>query len=97
MLFQRVHRPIGQIGRWGHDGHIAAFGLQKLCNDAAHVVVIIIVDHDLTARECAGHNVVWRKDRHRGVHSERNDMLATDPIAAPCAPRGDADVFKPEL
>ncbi|MPL80185.1 hypothetical protein SDC9_26081 [bioreactor metagenome] len=96
-LFERVQRPVRDIGRGGDKGDAAAGLGQQLGHHPAHVIMVIVEDHHRALRQAPGHDVVRREDRHRRIGGHRHDMLTRDAIGAPMRPGRDADILEAEV
>ena len=97
MLLQRVYGQFADIGGGRHKRDSTPFLDQQLSHDAAHVVMVIVINHDMTSWRRAIHQIIRREHWHGRIRGKWHDMLARNAVASPLSTRRDADILEPEF
>src|SRR5690348_4435006 len=95
---QRVDGPGRHLGGGRHDLYVEALVSQQFRDDAAQVVMVVVVhDHAGTRGPRPGHDVVRGEQAGAGLDGDRLDVPAGDAISPPRRAGGDGDVLELEL
>ena len=95
VLLHRVHRPLGHARGRRHKRHATAGAAQQLGQDAAHVVVVVVVEQDVVAvGQRAVDQIVRREHGHRVVERHRRRVPAGGDVSAPARTGRDGDVVE---